>query len=110
MTWIYRFDEPETGRCLYVGKTRNLKARRTHHRSNSPFGRGVLVPIREAQDCDALRIEAQVIQSYKRRGQAEYNRSTGGPWSAKPEFNALLQAVTNHRWTSATVEGHAVCL
>jgi hypothetical protein len=85
---IYSFTDPETGEVLYVGSSFQPKVRAGQHRSTKPRLRHakfrIIRVVQSPTDVD--RIEAQVIASYKKRGQCPLN-------SAR-----LLNAYMKPRW------------
>jgi hypothetical protein len=109
MKWIYRVDDA-AGRCLYVGQTKRLRARRSAHLTRWPGA--AFVPLRQCNDADALRLEKQVTLAYKRRGQAQFNIQNDWPSGPLiPGVASLLFALESGIEDAyATVGEFGVCL
>lgn len=71
---VYGFLDPSSGEILYVGSTKNLKVRISAHRSTKPFLKDCYVVVfRINPQAPLLKVEAQIIESYKKRGQCRLN-------------------------------------
>ncbi len=70
----------------YVGQTVDLKARHTKHKGRRFGLRFRLVVLRESTPDNAARLETQIIQRLKRRGECDLNKVQAG---VRPSYSGM---------------------
>jgi hypothetical protein len=77
-------------RCVYVGQTRDPKARESCHRKRFSDLRPEFRVLRTVSESKALQVEHSIILKYRKIGQAEHNRQ---PFPKKTPINLSINRV-----------------